>query len=107
MGMLDFLKRTDAPRQDLEKPAETVKMPLEKQLKSLSGQGRATVVFNSRKKAEKMSFPGVPWNSIGRYIDGVVRGEEKEFVRRKSSLDFETTAILDSLIEKEVDKILY
>lgn len=106
MGMLDFLKK-GGKKEELEKPVEKYNPPLENKIANLSPQGRASAVFNSRKVAEKMNFPGVPWNSVGRYIDGIVRGEDKEYVTKKCGLDFDTAATLDRIMEKEVDKILY
>ena len=106
MGMLDFLKKT-GKREGLEKPAEKYNPPLDEKIANLSPQGRASAVFNSRKVAEKTSFPGYNWNSIGRYIDGIVRGEDKEYVAKKCNLDLDTAMALDRIIEKEVDKILY
>jgi len=106
--MFNFLKKAEAPKKPAdEMPAEVVKPSMEKSLAGLTGQNRATVVFNARKNAEKMSFEGVPWNSIGRYIDGVVRGEDKEYVRQKCNINFETASQLDGLIQKEMDKLLY
>jgi len=106
MGVLDFLKKGEK-KEELEKPAEKYNPPLEEKIANLSPQGRASAVFNSRKIAERMNFPGYNWNSIGRYIDGIVRGEDKEYVAKKCGLDLETSDALDRIIEKEVDKILY
>ena len=104
--MLDFLKKSQSKEPE-EKPAEKYNPPLEEKISSLSGQGRASVVFNARKTAEKISFPGYNWNPIGRYIDGIVRGEEKEYVMKKCALDLDTADRLDKIIEKEADKVLY
>lgn len=107
LGIFDFLKKAEAPKEPAERIKEFEKPSIEERLSSLTGQNRATVVFNARKKAEKMNFKGVPWNSVGRYIDGVVRGEDKDYVRQKCNIDSETASQLDTLIERELDKVLY
>ena len=107
MGFLDLLKKSRGEKQGQEKPVEKFSPPLEEKILSLTAQGRASVVFNARKNAERTSFPGYSFNSIGRYIDGIVRGEDKEFVMKKCNLDLLTAEALDKIIEKEADKVLY
>ena len=103
MGWKDFFKGSES--RESKSPIVESGPTFEEKLKMLSSQGRANVCMDARRESEKFAFPIAPSSQSAKlYIDGVLRGEDRNILIRKTRIDFSTAAILDAIIEKSMDK---
>ncbi len=109
MGLFDQLLGSGRVEKDRPVLEERIQPSLPEKIGNLSATGRANVASAVKRQTMKYSFPTVKpsFSMVSLYVDGMLRGDDSDVLVRKCRLDRPTARLIDQMIEKEVNKVLY